>query len=256
MKTSGIYKIVNKVNGKYYVGSSKDMLDPHFGRWYCHKRMLKNNEHNNIHLQRAYNKYGEKNFDFVILEQCAPDRETLLAYEQKYLDIAKNEKNKCYNLGFIAGNVDYTKEVRKKISEANKNRIWKESSKEKLRDKKQGTKHLEATKNKIRDAMIGDKNHFFGKKHSESSKNKISEVRIKNKIGAGRSHPSFDHAIYTFYNKVTGEYYSGTRYDFYSKYDLTASKVTCLVLGIRPNHKKWILVTSEDRSSEYPISHS
>ena len=57
-KISGIYKIVNKVNGKYYVGSSNDVLKT---RFYEHKRLLTKNKHFNVKLQNAWNKYGESN---------------------------------------------------------------------------------------------------------------------------------------------------------------------------------------------------
>ena len=47
IKISGIYKIINKTNGKYYVGSSVDV----FRRWNSHLNHLIKNKHNNTHLQ-------------------------------------------------------------------------------------------------------------------------------------------------------------------------------------------------------------
>jgi group I intron endonuclease len=105
MKISGIYKIINKVNGKYYVGSSKQILE-HNGRFYEHKRLLRQNKHINPHLQNAWNRYGEDNFNFVLVENV--NELNLLIVEQKYLDIAKLEKHKCYNISFIAGKVEMT----------------------------------------------------------------------------------------------------------------------------------------------------
>ena len=46
-KISGIYKIINKVNGKYYVGSAKNIR----GRWNGHKHLL----NRNIHIQPVLN---------------------------------------------------------------------------------------------------------------------------------------------------------------------------------------------------------
>ena len=63
MKTSGIYKIVNKINGKYYVGSSKNIPV----RWSDHKETLNKSSHYNVHLQRSWKKYGNHNFEFVIV---------------------------------------------------------------------------------------------------------------------------------------------------------------------------------------------
>jgi group I intron endonuclease len=62
--TSCIYTIVNKINNKIYVGKTN-----HFcRRKNQHKRSLRNNTHGNDHLQRSWNKYGEENFEFEILE--------------------------------------------------------------------------------------------------------------------------------------------------------------------------------------------
>ena len=59
---SGIYKITNNVNGKFYIGSSQNISR----RWYDHKRELRIQKHHNKYLQRAWNKYGEENFSFEI----------------------------------------------------------------------------------------------------------------------------------------------------------------------------------------------
>ena len=50
----GIYKIVNKIDGKYYVGSSKHI----YKRWRKHKSLLRHNKHLNDYLQNAFNLYG------------------------------------------------------------------------------------------------------------------------------------------------------------------------------------------------------
>jgi group I intron endonuclease len=113
--------------------------------------MLIRNKHFNDHLQNAFNKYGINNFSFKPEEELneislteSVDKE-LLKLEQTYLDIAKQEKNLCYNKTFIAGKVEMTDKVKTKIS--------------KLR--------IEQLKNK--------KSHpMFGKKHKECSKLKMS----------------------------------------------------------------------------------
>src|ERR1035437_397640 len=56
-KISGIYKIINKIDGKYYIGSSDHIKR----RWYSHRTELRKNRHGNQYLQRARNKYGEIN---------------------------------------------------------------------------------------------------------------------------------------------------------------------------------------------------
>ena len=46
---SGIYKITNKVDGKFYIGSSKNLHK----RWLSHRSELRRNHHCNQHLQSA-----------------------------------------------------------------------------------------------------------------------------------------------------------------------------------------------------------
>ena len=59
---SGIYKIVNKIDGKIYVGQSIHLEK----RKNEHFKELINNKHQNQHLQYAFNKYGINNFDFIV----------------------------------------------------------------------------------------------------------------------------------------------------------------------------------------------
>ena len=104
-RISGIYKIVNRVNGKYYVGSSANIGGKR-GRWSEHRRLLTRNKHHNEHLQNAWNKYGEQNFEFLIIELLPPD--IIVETEQRYLNIAKSENNNCYNLSFTSERPEMT----------------------------------------------------------------------------------------------------------------------------------------------------
>ena len=65
-KTTGVYRILNLVNNKVYIGST-NARDGFSDRWYGHILALKNNE-NNKHLQNAWNLYGPENFSFEIIE--------------------------------------------------------------------------------------------------------------------------------------------------------------------------------------------
>lgn len=65
----GIYKIENQVNGKIYIGQSINIEQ----RWYNHRNELNGNRHCNRHLQNSWNKHGEKNFKFEIIEECTLD---------------------------------------------------------------------------------------------------------------------------------------------------------------------------------------
>lgn len=91
---SGIYKILNKSNNKCYIGSTVNFSN----RKYLHFSRLKRGRHHSIILQRAYDKYGIDNFQFIILEECKNDN--LLEREQYYFDKYHPE----YNIAKIAGN--------------------------------------------------------------------------------------------------------------------------------------------------------
>lgn len=109
---SGIYKISNTVNGKCYIGESvhcEYRKKQHYG-------MLRKGIHPNVHLQNAWNKYGEDSFEFSIIEECS---ETDLAEREKYwiktLDTYKNGYNRSLG-GDGTCNVEYSQERNKKIS--------------------------------------------------------------------------------------------------------------------------------------------
>lgn len=76
----GIYWIRNKINGKFYIGSSKNIRR----RWIRHVSNLNKNIHENEHLQRAWNKYGKEAFKFEVLEETTAEKR--IAIEQWYLD--------------------------------------------------------------------------------------------------------------------------------------------------------------------------
>jgi predicted GIY-YIG superfamily endonuclease len=95
----GIYKIENLINGKIYIGQSIDIEK----RWSVHKAELNRNYHCNNHLQNAWNKYGEENFEFVIIEEC--DNSQLNEREIYWIDKYGSYIN-GYNLTSGGGNTE------------------------------------------------------------------------------------------------------------------------------------------------------
>lgn len=92
----GIYKIENLVNRKIYIGQSVNIPQ----RWAEHKANLRNNKHENKHLQNAWNKYHEENFDFSVLEECSENE--LDEKECYYIDYYDSYNN-GYNLTLGGG---------------------------------------------------------------------------------------------------------------------------------------------------------
>jgi len=84
-------------------------------RWKTHQNKLSNNKHPNTHLQNTYNKYGESNFVYEILLNCA--EEELLELEQYYIDYYQPEYNICKIAGSSRGRVgsEYQKQRVKEL---------------------------------------------------------------------------------------------------------------------------------------------
>ena len=61
---AGIFQIKNKANGKVFLGSSLNLHGP----LNKHKFMLGIGSHRNRSMQEDWNRYGEENFAFEILE--------------------------------------------------------------------------------------------------------------------------------------------------------------------------------------------
>lgn len=90
LKLKGVYIILNTINRKYYVGSTNVSFQDRFKHHYI---ALNNNKHKNLHLQAAWNKYGEDAFVFIIYKTLT---ENIREIEQYYLDI--QIKDMCYNI--------------------------------------------------------------------------------------------------------------------------------------------------------------
>ena len=85
---SGIYKITNITNGKFYIGSSVNI----YNRKHTHITHLNKNIHHNQHLQNSYNKYGKDEFLFEVVEYC--NKEKLFKREQYFINNLKPQFNK------------------------------------------------------------------------------------------------------------------------------------------------------------------
>lgn len=159
---SGIYEIVNKLNGKSYVGSAVNMIS----RWNGHRMYLRRGLHHSRHLQAAWNKYGSEAFEFRRLIIC--DRRDLLVYEQ----IAINAIRPEYNTLLIAGSSigwKPTPETRAKIGAKARGRKWSPESIAKLSATTTGRKLAPEHAAKL----IGNK-HAAGRKHTDEWKRQAS----------------------------------------------------------------------------------
>ena len=86
----GVYMITNRINNKFYIGSTNNF----HRRFVEHTQSLRNKKSQSIVLQRAIDKYGLDNFGFMILDICNDlSKDNLLNREQLYLDKLKPQYN-------------------------------------------------------------------------------------------------------------------------------------------------------------------
>ncbi len=168
MQESGIYCIENIVNGKKYIGQSVDV----YSRWKKHRSELNNGVHFNGYLQKSWNKYGEDNFKFYVVEFCNIDK--LDEREIYYIGLYQTlNRNKGYNL--VSGGTfgkKCSKETCTKISQALK------GHKVSLRSRIKISEHHAD--------VSGKNNGMYGRNHTDEAKKKISESR-KGKISPRRN---------------------------------------------------------------------
>lgn len=162
MREPVIYWIRNKLNGKFYVGSSTQR----YVRWKTHKQKLRTNRHHCRHLQAAWNKYGEPNFEFSVVEKVLCEQ-VLQAAEDRWL-IEHVGKHHCYNTGIRSG---APMRGRTGAAHPNYGRPMSEGQKKKLR---------EATREQWKNA-----DPRTGRNHTEEAKAKISE-KVQIAVAQGR----------------------------------------------------------------------
>jgi len=182
----GIYQIRNELNGKCYVGSTVALRR----RWLAHLSMLRRGQHENAHLQAAFNKYGADAFLFVILERVE-DASRTIPREQHYLDTLAPEYNISPTAGSCLGR-PCSLETRKKMSEANRGKHPSDETRAKLSKAHMGVRLTEEHCRNISEAlsgagnpmygMSGKRNSMYGKHHTEEARQKMSKALMGRQV--------------------------------------------------------------------------
>lgn len=169
MITNVIYCIRNIVSNKIYIGSSVNYKN----RKRTHLHTLRNNNHKNIKLQNAFNKYGENKFDFGIIE-TVEDKNNLINREQYHIDKLKP----FYNISPTAENslgIKRSKKFKRKISLAQTGKKLTEEHKKNISLGNKGKIVSQETRRKI-------SNKHSGKILSKEHREKLSKSHLGNKV--------------------------------------------------------------------------
>lgn len=171
VKKSGIYRILNNLTGKFYLGRSSNLFD----RKSRHFSQLRKGIHHNIHLQRSFNKYGQSCFTFEVLEYT----DNLVEKEQEYFDKYNcGDHLICYNLRDMADKIqsDETR-YRRVVSRFDLNQNYLNtytSLKEAAIDNK-------ITSNQIIRVIRGDRKSSGGYKWQYGDSKRFSSKLLKNR---------------------------------------------------------------------------
>lgn len=164
---SGVYAIVCIPTGKKYVGSSV-----HIPRRLCeHHTALRKGRHHSPALQRAWAKYGESNFEWVVEAIVAAVREDLLAMEQAALDIVfltKKHLNGSPTAGSPLG-IKWTVEARARMSALKKGRRMSPEAYEKLLQRPPPS---EEARKKTAQSLRGHKHTEEAKRHMKQARSR------------------------------------------------------------------------------------
>jgi len=165
---SGTYTIENVKNGRFYLGSTKNLKK----RKADHFRLLNSGKHTNSYLQADWNKHSPEDFVFKVLTRTSVSK--ILHEEQTLLDEFYDHQKLCYNFCVTAGSTEGIKKgpmsdsQKQKISSALKGKPKPESYKIKLSKRMKG--------------MVGALHPAFGRNHSEESKLKMSEAKLGRRL--------------------------------------------------------------------------
>ncbi len=264
---SCVYAITNTVNGKMYIGSTKNFEN----RKKQHLYYLRKGTHINIILQRSFNKHGESAFIFSILEEV--EKPMLLDVEAVYI---RKYNTKCngYNIADANGGDCISQhpnkaEIRRKISESMKNRWNKLSECERIQYAKRykgklnpmyGKNHTLATKEKISSALTG---HKMSDETVSNMKNAFTESRRKHlsdiaskRIGElnsfyGKSHTTTTKKILSEKAKDRGFMPNGNREFTINGIQYRSLNEAHKQTGIAKTVIRWRLNSNSDKFSTY-----
>ena len=231
-KFIGIYIIKNKITNKFYVGHSIDINK----RFNAHKSYLQRGIHHSIYLQRSWNKYGEHNFEFLILKLCKSESDSI-KLEQFYID---NYRDYLYNTAdsasfggdLLSNNPNKEKIIKRRIL-AQKESLMKMSPEEKI-DKF---------------SRSGIKNGMYGKAHSKKTKSIISDINkgrapinkgknLEESVGTTRSKEIKQHLSNLAKNRT------GDKNPFYGRHhsDETKVRLKNSMKGRKPINSRKVMI--------------
>lgn len=185
---SGIYKLT--IADEIYIGSAASIPR----RLKQHLNALVAARHCNIHLQRAYDKYGAIDCDVLELVDAL---DCLIEREQYFIDVLKPRYNIAPRAGSQLG-FRHSAESRARIAAVQKGRKMPEHQRLAMSAARRGQKFTKEHRENIARAKVGAKNPFYkaGSRHPQFGipKSTVTRTRISATSRARGSHKGENNA--------------------------------------------------------------
>lgn len=162
-----IYKTINCINGKIYIGKYEGNRETYLG--------------SGIHLKRAIEKYGKENFKRITID-ISENRQDLNRKEIFWISFF-NAKEIGYNItrGDDGFNGHHSEESKQKIGAFHKGKARTEEDKQKISCGRKGITFSDTHKHNMsivrKEKFKGKGNPFYGKHHSEETLQKMRDAR-------------------------------------------------------------------------------
>lgn len=187
--TSKIYKITNLINGKIYIGYTKNTLEKRFAEHACYKY----DDHSRMPIVGAIKKYGKENFKIELIEESEDDEYIHKERESFWIkELRTQDKTIGYNVadggegGDTLSNNPHLEEIRERMKKSSKHRIGFHHSEEtkakisRANKGKPGYKPTEEQRKKISERLKGEKNPNFRKHLSDERKQQMKDLHTNN----------------------------------------------------------------------------
>lgn len=188
-----IYVIRCRCTSKVYVGSTVNF----FSRYNSHWNLLRAGKHHSKKLQLAWNKYGEENFEFCLVEEVATNRlrdaeSTWISYYESY--------TLGYNSTTLTGQgTSIPLEVRERMSKgavaAGKRKDLRQGRSERAKEQHRSKSLGQSTWSPGTLERVQAKNRRARPRVSRLTDDQVRELRQRAKNGTPLSRLAFDYGI-------------------------------------------------------------
>lgn len=241
INSPGIYAIHHLGSGRFYIGSTHKSIAK---RWRDHRHCLRRKCHHSILLQRAWDKHGEDEFEFLVLETVSYQEiqqypGIIITLEQIYLDLTLcHESDRGFNICREAAHSRYglkmSEETRARLATIMKGRKHSLETKQRMSLARVGKQVSLKTREKLR--MLN-----LGKTVTSEQRRKISQKltgrkptkeHIQNQINAQSKR-------FKVYSPDGTEQIIKNLEEFCRQQELNSAHMRQVASGNRKQHKGW-----------------